>query len=37
VPQGVVLDCPYIEEVMSQVVNAKEWRRIRGPQSGWFS
>ena len=36
VPETVLLDCQYIEEVMSKVFDAKEWRRIGGPESKWF-
>jgi hypothetical protein len=37
VPQGVRLDSQYIEEVMSKVLHANEWRLIRGLDSKWFS
>ncbi len=36
VPQAVLLDCQYIEETMSRLFEATEWRRINGPQSSWF-
>ena len=37
VPQGVLLDSQYIEEVMSKVLHANQWQLIRGPDSKWFS
>jgi hypothetical protein len=36
VPKTILLGCEYIEEVMSRVFDAKEWRRISGPQSKWL-
>lgn len=36
VPQAMLLDCEHIEEVMSRVFDAKQWRRICGPESKWF-
>jgi hypothetical protein len=36
VPHGVLLDCLYVEEVMSKVFDAKQWGRIGGPHSGWL-
>jgi hypothetical protein len=36
VPQTVLLDCQYIEEMMSNVLDAASWRRIVGPESGWL-
>ena len=36
VPQTVLLDCEYIERVMSVIFDAKKWRPIAGPQSSWF-
>jgi hypothetical protein len=35
-PEAVLLDCPYIEGMMSEVFAAKQWRRIVGPKSWWF-
>lgn len=37
VPQAILLDCQYIEEAMSKLFETKAWRRIRGPESKWFS
>ncbi|MGO9112778.1 MAG: contact-dependent growth inhibition system immunity protein [Thermoguttaceae bacterium] len=37
VPEGILLDCEYIEETMCRQFAAKQWRRIRGPQSNWFN
>jgi hypothetical protein len=37
VPEGILLDCEYIEETMCRQFAAKQWRRIRGPQSKWFN
>jgi hypothetical protein len=37
VPQSVLLDSQYIEEVMSKVLHANQWLHIRGPDSKWFS
>ena len=36
VPQAALLDCRYIEEVLSRVFDARQWRHITGPQSGWL-
>ena len=36
VPEGILLDCEYIEETMCRQFAAKQWRRIRGPQSKWL-
>jgi hypothetical protein len=35
-PDGVLLNWAYVEGVMSKQFAAKQWRRIRGPQSKWF-
>ena len=36
VPHTVLLDCQFIEEVMSSVFDAKSWRRACGPESKWL-
>jgi hypothetical protein len=36
VPESILLDCEYIEDIMSKQFAAEQWRRICGPQSRWF-
>ena len=36
IPETILLDSQYVEQVMCVVFDAKGWRCIAGPQSKWF-
>lgn len=36
VPETILLDSEYVEEVMSTVFDAKRWQSIAGPESKWL-